>query len=227
MLPLANPAWLQGTELGCDPQAGLVCRSAPGGPSWAVQWWELAPASPSSTRMQLPCPVGHMAVPEAVPLLQPCLSWVSCKSATLSWSRKTSTFPQFRSTYLKPDSQSAKLPLHCEMKESQGGESRIWPWFPLWSEDPHDPAGSRTGTPALSGTYPEGVLCFQAVTLPLEQPCAQSCVARSFLPTPTPCQVPPLPPGAAFSSAAHPAFLFSFLESCHFICHLWFLFSTH
>lgn len=86
--------------------------------SSAVQdGWELASASPSSTRMQLPRPV---AVPQTVPLVQPCFSWVSCKSGTHRWPWKTSSFPQFLSTYLRPDSQSVRFPLHCEMKERQG-----------------------------------------------------------------------------------------------------------
>lgn len=237
-LPLGNPAWLQGMQLGWE--FHKICRQvwlqSPPYPlcvnfirsigksdcrallipflqvsSWTSHlsctgWMGVGISIPQQHQDAAAVSSGSQVVPETVPLLQPCLSWVSCKSGTHSWSWETSHFPQLLSTYLKPDSQSVKFPLQCEMKERQGRfwqwlprESRIYPWFPLWPEDTHDPAGSKTGVPGLSGADTKGMWCLQAVTSvsPSHWPalCSESYVAISFLPnptpTPTPCQVPP------------------------------------
>lgn len=83
-LPLGNPVWLQGMSLGLEfhqthrKHCGALFISFFQIGSWrshctSAAWggWAMAPASPGSSRMRLPCPVGHVVVPETVPYLRP------------------------------------------------------------------------------------------------------------------------------------------------------------
>lgn len=133
-LLLGNPALLQGLYLGCEfhqthrKRCGALFNPTFQVSSWrspcsSAVWggWEVAQASRGS-RMQLPCPVELVAVPEAVPLLQPRvlpllgLLQVRYPQLTTENIEPSQTLLHF----CEPDSQSPKSLLHCEINESQG-----------------------------------------------------------------------------------------------------------
>lgn len=165
-----------------------------------------------------------------------CLSWAFCKSGTHCWSWKTLSLPQFLSTFV---SQIPKVRnRHSTVKSmkamgSFGSDSLGTAGFPPGSlSDQRTPV---TQPEAEQRSQPHPVPPQKArcgiELLPLRRPPVGP--APSFPPTPHSCSRshsrsllhPTSCPPHSISVCSSPHFPLPCVRSCHFICHLPFLFS--